>query len=437
MPANNNQFNLSWLIKLRWSSIAGQVATIAGTQWIVGIALPVWSLFGIVSIELLSNVLCVLWYRRQRPVPEWQLACIMVLDVTLLTGLLYFTGGPFNPFSFLYLVQIALAAVVLHAHWTWMLVLLSFSCFGLLIVYHQQLAIETLGIYQTGMWVALGVAAAFIVHFLLRITGALVQRERELGEARNLAARREKLASLATMAAGAAHELATPLGTIAVVAKELERQLTADGGRILEDVVLIRQQAGRCRAILDQMAFGAAESAGENLERVRVTELIELALAGVRKAPAVHIQASLGCGETLLQLPRRAVAQALRSIVTNAQDASVKNQHVTLTIEKRGDEVQFEVRDRGHGMNNATLARIGEPFFTTKEPGQGMGLGLFLTRAVLDQLGSSLSVESTKHVGTRVGFTLPIVPIPTPLSHSQTQYANFPPDHAPPLDLTR
>src|SRR5436309_3253158 len=149
----------------------------------------------------------------------------MMVDIAILTGLLYLTDGPHNPFSFLYLVQIALAAVLVRARWTWMLVGLSFVGFGILLAAHRPLAIPE-DTRVVGAWVALGVASGFVVHFLLRITAALAERDRELSEARGLAARQDRLAALATMTAGAAHELSTPLGTVALVAKELERAVT-------------------------------------------------------------------------------------------------------------------------------------------------------------------------------------------------------------------
>ncbi|HKE18001.1 MAG TPA: hypothetical protein VKB80_24160, partial [Kofleriaceae bacterium] len=231
---DRNGLNFSWLMKLRWSSIAGQIATILAVYWLLEIKVPLLPLFVVVGIELLSNVLCAVWFQRRPPVHEWHLAAIMALDICFLTGLLFFTGGPFNPFSFLYLVNIALAAVALHAQWTWMLVALALLSFGVLpLTDYWELpltnldAAENVRLHQQGVWVAFGVAAAFIVHFLWRVTGALAQRERELLQTRVAAAQKERLASLATVAAGAAHELATPLGTIAVAAQELERQLGA------------------------------------------------------------------------------------------------------------------------------------------------------------------------------------------------------------------
>jgi two-component system sensor histidine kinase RegB len=220
--------NLDWLIRLRWAQIVGQAVTIVATH-VVAVPVPLAPLAALVAVGLLANVVLGLVVAPRAAsgallVRDVHLAGVMALDIGLLTGMLYLTGGPLNPFGSLYLVQIALATVVLPAAWAWALVALSFAGFGALLVEHRPLLMPD-ATRMIGMWVALGVAAAFIVYFLWRITTALAEREAELTLARNLTARQEKLASLATMAAGAAHELSTPLSTVALVAKELERHL--------------------------------------------------------------------------------------------------------------------------------------------------------------------------------------------------------------------
>jgi two-component system, sensor histidine kinase RegB len=277
--------------------------------------------------------------------------------------------------------------------------------FGLLLVAHQPLAIPD-DSRMVGMWVALLVAAAFIVYFLLRITAALAEREAELTQARGLAARRERLASLATMAAGAAHELSTPLGTVALAAKELERALTkVNNSELAGDARLIREQVGRCRTILEQMAQGAG-TLGESVASCAVGELLDEALVGIRESPTVHREISDEVARSTLRLTPRAVSQALRSLITNAQDASPPNAAVVVAVRRDGDQLAVSIRDRGGGIPNDVMARIGEPFFTTKAPGRGMGLGLFLARAVIEGVGGTLQIDSLP-AGTEVRVMLP------------------------------
>ncbi|HEY6039019.1 MAG TPA: ATP-binding protein, partial [Kofleriaceae bacterium] len=412
-----NWVNIQWLARLRWAEVAGQAVTVFAAQFSLGGQLPIASLLAVVSVGLVSNLFIEAYFfggRRGlraraplapvRTVEEWHLALVMMIDIASLTGLLYLTGGPHNPFSFLYLVQIALAAVLVRALWTWTLVGLSFVGFGILILAHQPLAVPE-DSRVIGAWVALGVASAFVVHFLLRITGALAQRERELTEARGLAARQERLASLATMAAGAAHELSTPLGTVALAAKELERALAADRGDLASDARLIREQVGRCRAILEQMQQGAG-TVGEGVASCSVGELLEETLVGIREAPRVVRELPDDVAAAKLRVPPRAVSQALRSLVTNAQDASPATSAVLVSVSREGAVLTVVIRDRGTGIPPEVLDRIGEPFFTTKAPGRGMGLGLFLARAVVEGVGGSLQIESGGN-GTDVHVRLP------------------------------
>lgn len=410
-----NWVNIQWLTKLRWAQIAGQAGTVIVGQFLLDGALPIVTLLGVISVGLVSNLGLELYFfgdrRREhpaRPVHEWQIACVMMLDVAILTALLYLTGGPHNPFGFLYLVQIALATVLLHTAWTLMLVGLSFVAFGMLLVAKRTAVSIPEDSRAIGMWVALGVAAAFVVYFLKRITQALAERERELTEARGLAARQERLASLATMAAGAAHELSTPLGTVALAAKELERALTkkAADPELAADARLIREQVGRCRVILDQMAQGAG-TVGETVAPVTVAALIEETMVGTRPAPTVHLDIPGDVGKSPLRIPPRAVTQALRSLITNAQDASPPNTTVVVVVRREGATLSIEIRDRGAGIPEDVLARIGEPFFTTKAPGRGMGLGLFLARAVIEGVGGTLQIRSTAGEGTEVLARLP------------------------------
>ena len=421
--------NLSWLLTLRWGALAGQLATILAVDRGMGIPLPLGPLALVLAAGAASNVALGSW-RRRADVADGTLAAVMLLDVGLLTAVLYLTGGPFNPFSFLYLVNVALAAVILPPGWTWALAGVSLALFGGLFFAHVPLPIaehaghegmsadHPISMHVQGMWVAFGVAAAFIVYFIQRVRGALAARDAELGEARSAAARSEKLASLATLAAGAAHELATPLSTIAVVAKELERALGAHGAlddvhqepSTVADARLIREQVERCRQILVQMAADAGESAGEALATLPIATLLANATADL--AGQTRIQLAIDpavAARALVHVPPRALAQALRGVLKNALEAS--SDAVDVRLESRAATWRLTVHDRGPGMTADVLAHAGEPFFTTKNGdglARGMGLGLFLARVVLERLGGGLALDSTPGRGTTATLTLPV-----------------------------
>jgi two-component system sensor histidine kinase RegB len=264
-----------------------------------------------------------------------------------------------------------------------------------------------------GMWFAFGITAAFIAYFIQRITRALAHRDADLTAARMLSARQERLASLATLAAGATHELSTPLSTIAVVAKELEHQLENGGGSpdAVEDARLIRRQVDRCREILVQLAADAGESSGEAFRVVSVEQLLRLALDGLHDVDRIQLPTDATLIGHTLRIPPRAIAQALRAVIKNAREASAADRPITIAAEIDHGMWRLAVRDHGAGMTEQTLARAAEPFFTTKADngGQsGMGLGLFLARAVLERIGGRLDLASEPGLGTTAVLTVPM-----------------------------
>lgn len=421
-PRDRADINLSWLLKLRYGAVLGQLGLILGVHALLPVRLPLPELFFVIGTTVVTNLLADWWSRTRSASPEPLTIALMTLDVFLLTCLLFLSGGPSNPFSTLYLVNIALAAILLPARWTWFLVFLSVLGFAGLYFSNRPLLLTspiqsrpTPPLHLEATWLSLSVAALFIVYFATRVGSALAERERELQVARELTARTERLASLATLAAGAAHELSTPLSTIAVVAKELERALEKGSGSpsTVEDARLIREQVQRCRRILDQMSADAGASAGEAMERIPIRDFIEEALDDHPRAEIVRVEIEDGAADASIRVPPHALAQALRSVLKNARDASGPGPEVTLRATLAAHECRLQIEDRGPGMSPEVAARAGEPFFTTKEPGKGMGLGLFLTRTILEGVGGRLEISSQLGQGTIVSLILPCEPIST------------------------
>ncbi|HKU43613.1 MAG TPA: ATP-binding protein [Polyangiales bacterium] len=410
------RINLAWLVRLRWLAVAGQLITILLVSWGLRFDLPLPSLFALLAIEAASNAACTYWAERKRVVRDWALGMLIAVDVVLLTGILYLTGGPANPFSFLYLVHIALSAVVLPARYTWGLVALSLACFGLLFAQPSWLPAQThmnhadqMRMHMQGMWIAFGVAAVFVTYFVTRVRDSLAERERELLRARNLASQSEKLASLATLATGAAHELSTPLSTIAVVAKELERSMqAAQQTAARDDAQLIRREVERCREILQRMAADAGQPGERDDEPLRVRELLSRVMDGLGGERSVRLEVDDATADSVLHVPAQATAQALRAVLKNALQASVDAEPVRVSARTQSGRCVLEVRDFGSGMSPDVLSRAGEPFFTTKAPGDGMGLGLFLARVVVERAGGSVTLDSRPGDGTTAALVLPI-----------------------------
>jgi len=271
-------------------------------------------------------------------------------------------------------------------------------------MHHQE---EATNLHLFGMWVGFAVATFLVAAFSAKISELLREREESLLCIQEELAKKDRLASLATLAAGAAHELNTPLGTIAVVAKELERYATRmiHDAALAEDSRLIRTEVERCREILWRMSVSGAEPAAQAPEQVAIRDLLDGVLTDVPERSRLQVQ--LGEPLPALTIPRRPVEQALVALIRNAFEASDTESEVRLTITHARDFVQFAVIDYGKGMSPEILRRIGEPFFTTKQPGKGMGLGTFLVRTLSEQLGGRLIFESSPSQGTTAVLELP------------------------------
>jgi two-component system sensor histidine kinase RegB len=220
---------LTWLVRLRWGFFFAQAAPIVVARYVLAVDVPIGALAVVVAAAGVSNFALGAWAKNQPDPSDAALGVVFALDTLLLTALLYFSGGPANPFSAFYLVHVTIAAVVLGMRWAAVVVLLSVLSYATLFFAHVNVpAMEhahhsgtAFSVHLQGMWVALTIAASLIAYFVTRVSGALRAREAELLRTQELAARNEKLASLSTLAAGAAHELGSPLGTIAIAAKEL------------------------------------------------------------------------------------------------------------------------------------------------------------------------------------------------------------------------
>ncbi len=407
------RIKLEWLVKLHWIAILGESAAIVGVQLAGLMELPLAPLGALVGFAIAVNLALQAWLKREPVVSDRFLAAVMLLDTAVLTGLLHLSGGHFNPFSTLYIVNVALAAVLLPPRWSWTQALFTLLAFGALFPMQQWAPFGVqdheamMAVHLYGMLVAVAIAAFVIVLIVQRVSRALANRDEELARERRLAEQRAKLASLVTLAAGAAHELATPLGAIAIASKELDRELsrTGAGQAALDDIRLIRGQVDRCKGILQQMSARAGENAGEPIVEVSVERWVEGALDGLPGHE--RVRSELACGDVRVRGPLQGMERALRVILTNALQATAAGGEVSLRARCATGGIAVEVQDGGAGMEPDVLARIGEPFFTTKEPGQGSGLGLYIARTLAEQLGGALEIQSRPGQGTTARITLP------------------------------
>lgn len=409
---------VGWLVRLRWGAVVGQAVTIAVAILGLKLDVPVLPLALLVGLTVVSNAALSVRLRRAKEVSTRTVGLVLGVDVVVLFGLLHFTGGPSNPFSVMYLVQITLAALVLGMRWAMAMVALSAVSFATLFFWHVPVEGmnhahhhhhegSAFSAHLQGMWIAFTIAASLIAYFVARVASALRAREAELAQARANAARTEKLASLTTLAAGAAHELGTPLGTIAIASKELERTIRSNADDAIEDARLIRTEVERCRDIVQRMSAHAGETIGELPRPTTAEDVFRGCIDRLGKEASENVVVQPG-EKARFSCPPEGAIQVLLNLVQNARWAvRDRGGNVVLSSECTQEGVRLVVTDNGIGMTQDVLSRIGEPFVTTKGPGEGMGLGLFLARTFAERWGGSFDIRSSNGAGTVAVLELP------------------------------
>jgi len=407
---------LRWLARLRWGAVLGQLLAIAVASELTDVALALIPLLSLVALAALSNAGLV-WLLGRGVAGSRVVVSVLVLDVLLLTGLLISAGGSSNPFSIFYFVHVALAGLLLGARGAWFMALFTDLLFGLLFfvpsapLEEHGMHMQGSSLHLQGMWVAFALGAAFVATFVSGLAKALSGREAELARMRSRVERSERLAALSTFSANAAHEIGSPLATIAVVAHELERGLGGlpDSASFVEDAQLIRREVERCRGMVRDLTQRGGLLQGELLAATSGRALWE----AVRERLADRGVIAIADGDPSLVAPKGALIQALVNLVHNALTATraagrpgpVEVGATALA----GGRVRLWVRDAGPGFAPEVLAELGEAFVTTR-PGEGLGLGLYLASSLARELGGRLEVRSSPS-GSEVALELPTDPV--------------------------
>lgn len=404
--------NLRRVLMLRWVMI-GFLSATAIALMLLTIPLHKIPLMAAISSMLLLNFVTWLRLRNPRNIHQRELLAQLLGDIITLTLLFYFTGGYSNPFVWMYLLPLSVAAVALPRLQVWGLAALSVTCYSVLVFYfvplshlHMNTLQGNLDIHLVGMWLGFVLSAGVIATFVARIGQNLRDADHLLAEAREQALESERMMALGSLAASAAHELGTPLATMAVLVKELQTS-----GDDAEKLRLLSQQINRCKEILTSLAQSAGESRAEgqstdvvsflqsSIQRWRDTRpatSLELNLEGTQPAPALFAD--------------RTLTQALQNLLDNAADASPEK--ITLNARWNRDSLNITIRDFGQGLSNDTVAKIGTPFFTSK-PDKGMGLGVYLTRIILERFDGTLQLNNHPDGGAETLIMLPLAKLLT------------------------
>ena len=384
-----------WLTQLRFGLALTMLGLLAAAQFGLGMPLPLRPMAAVLGLLLLFNLFLVLLPTGPFSEHPLYLASQLVVDNIALTALLYFSGGPMNPFSTLFIVQVALAAVVLP--WTWAagVSASALAGFATLFIDHRPMVLDHHGSvnhHLQGMWLAFLLSSVLVTVFIQRIRRAL-----ELAQAQHR--QRDTLAMQAWLAADAAHRLATPLNNVLLASEALPAN---DGPEQWPQAVL-RSELARCQDILSDMQWRAGQTVGESSQQLRIGPwLDEIAQRFRNSGRKVRIQA----GAERWAGPKLAVEKVLEELLQNACDAGAAN--IVLSGEVSTANLELRVDDDGDGLGTHPAFELTQPFFSTKNKEQHQGLGLYLAKVACEELGGSFDIASGVRGGAQATLRLPI-----------------------------
>ena len=396
---------LDTLMRLRWLSVVGQTAAVLVVHFGLGFKLPIWACLAVIGLSAWLNIALRVRFRLAQRLEPDRAAWLLAFDIAQLAVLLFLTGGLQNPFAFLFLAPVLISATALPPRITIILGTFAILCATALMFAHYPLPwdaeepLELPPIYMMGVWLSILIAMGFIGVYAWQIIEEARQLADALAATELVLAREQHLSQLDGLAAAAAHELGTPLSTITVIARELERTISSES-RHLADVQLLREQAQRCRDILAKIT--ALSSSGEPFDRVPLSVLIEEVVAPHRDF-GIAIAVTLPSDRTLEPVGARnpAIVYGLGNLVENAVDFARAGVQITAAWSE--DEVAITIRDDGPGFAAEIMGRLGEPYVTTRrsrakeETGEtGLGLGFFIAKTLLERSGATLSIKNLK-----------------------------------------
>jgi len=400
---------LQRLVTLRWVAVIAEVGLVVLTREWLGTGAALEPVLAICTAQLGLNLVSIAYRQHSELASDGQLFAQLLFDIGALTGITYLAGGSTNPLISLYLLWIAAGAAMLEARLATTLAAVCIACYSLVNFVHADVhihdAAKTLEIHLIGMWLIFVFSAVAICWSVIRLTAAVRRRDAELAAAREAALRNERVVALGNLAAGAAHELGTPLATMAVLAGELLRDPGLSASQ-RPDIELMQAQINDCKRIITELAAQAGTSRAESLRTMALDSWIDellhrwqvqrplivpsVRLAGARPGPHLAIEATLG--------------QAFLNLFNNAADASPDKVEIEASWDEQ--ELRLCVLDRGGGITAEVQPHLGRDVVSTR--GKGRGVGLVLAYAAIERSGGQLDLGAREGGGTKAQVHLPL-----------------------------
>jgi len=387
------------LVLIRWAAVAGQVFTAAIVHWGLGFGMPLLAVGGTIALSALLNLTVSVGRPASARIDDREAAIFLAFDILQLAVLLYLTGGLVNPFALLLLAPVAIGATILSLASNIALTLLTIVSMAVLGVFYRPLPWngpppDLPDIYQVGVWVGLTLTTLLITLYGWRLAEEARQMAVALAAAQAALAQEQRLSALGALAAAAAHELGSPLSTIAVVTKEMQRELEVDDP-LREDVELLAAESERCRSILARLSVDPAGDVSDAYVLVPLPALIEAAAQNYRRGE-IDIAFEAGpVGEGApatapIQVRSPEIMQGIGNIVQNA--VSFARHEIRISTRWTTVWSEVEVSDDGPGFSESLLDELGTPFISTRQGEEGhMGLGVFIAKTLLERTGATVT----------------------------------------------
>ncbi|RAH99568.1 histidine kinase [Acuticoccus sediminis] len=401
------------LIQLRWIAVAGQVVTILVVGPGFGVALPLPEMGIVVLAQIALSLVSLRWVRRRERVAPETLLLVLVLDVAALTAQLYMSGGGANPFAALYLLQVALAAVLLDARSAWLIVAMTTACYIGLTLKYEPLQVpgrndsELFRLHTLGLLTCFVLMAGLLVAFLTRIAGNLRERDARIAALRQNAVEEDHIVRMGLLASGAAHELGTPLASLSVTLGDWQHmpEFANDPDRA-QEIAEMQAEVKRCKSIVTGILVSAGDIRGEAPSVTSVSAFLDTLVTAwieARGTNSLHYRNDFAPDLSIVS--DEALKQVVTNVLDNAYEASPN--YVELRAERDHEDLLIIVTDRGPGFAPGMIAEFGRPYHSTKGR-PGGGLGLFLVVNVLRKFGGEARAENRPSGGARVTIRLPL-----------------------------
>jgi len=387
------------------------VVLLAGSLWFHSsgaMQFPSLPVFSILSVMVVINALILLRLRSGSQVSEKEFFANLLLDVSFLTLVLYFTGGSTNPLVSYYLIPLIISAAVLRPVHTWFIAFLSISFYTLLLFYYQPLALFNMtghhamsNAHFLGMWVNFGFSALLISWFVVRMAATLRQQAQAIARNREAGLRDEQIISVASIAAATAHEMRTPLATMAITVDEID----SESPQLRDEMAVLAQQIARCDEVLRKLVSTTTEDSG--MVVTEVGALLEKLLERWSLArPEVKLETVIPEREARFNIRcDQSLQHALMNLMNNAADASPE--FVSLQIGSSNGWLQIVIEDHGPGIPAEIAGSLGKKRISRKQG--GLGLGVLLGQASIERLGGEVKLADRQGPGTRFEIRLPLI----------------------------